>query len=131
MARLKKQDIAAQTGGVWARFDEIDFRIARLGNPRAVQLREAFAAENAAQREAGKPTRDPKEQWLDMLSQSILVDWRGLDGDNGEPLPYTPDEARKLLADPVYSDFKAWVELQSAERENFLEKGEQATEKNS
>ncbi len=131
MARLKKQNRQKEAEGVWVRFDEIRFKIARLGNPKYEQIQEAQAAENTALREAGKPVKDWKQNWLDILSQAVLIGWEGLEGDDGAPIAYTPEKARELLADPAYSDFKRFVETEAANRENFIERGEAATEKNS
>ncbi|CAA2142746.1 hypothetical protein [Hyphomicrobium sp. ghe19] len=40
----------------------------------------------------------------------ILHDWRGFVDDDGEEIPYVPDEAREKLSDPAYRDLVTAVE---------------------
>jgi len=56
------------------------------------------------------------------LINTSLLDWDGLDGDDGQPLPYTLETAKKLMTDPDYRRFREavswaanWVGEQSKE----------------
>jgi hypothetical protein len=128
---LRRQDTKKEQAGVWVVFEGVRVKVARLHNPKAQAMIEQHFADNAARRAAGDPPREYKEFRLDLLSQAILVGWEGLDGDDGKPLPYTSSAARAILADPAYSDFRDFVETEAGRRENFVEAGEKALEKNS
>lgn len=40
---------------------------------------------------------------------TILCDWDGFTEDDGTPVPFSPEEARKVLDDPDFADFSAAV----------------------
>lgn len=48
-----------------------------------------------------------------LLLETSLLDWEGLEDDNGEPIPYTKEMAEKLLTDPDYARFHDAVEYAS------------------
>ena len=43
------------------------------------------------------------------LLDAILLDWKGLEGDDGEALPFSRDAAAEMLADPRMQLFRAAV----------------------
>jgi hypothetical protein len=131
MAKLRKQDLQKQSEGVWVKWEDgISLKIARIGNPHSVRLAEAHAAKNIALKEARLPEEPYSVLELQLLTEAILLDWRNVDDDNGQPLPYTPQEGAKILADPAYADLKDFIQAQALKRENFTEAGNRATEKN-
>jgi hypothetical protein len=44
-----------------------------------------------------------------LLVETVLVDWRGLIGDDDQPIPYSKEFAQKLLTEPDYRPFRAAV----------------------
>jgi hypothetical protein len=131
MAKLKKQDLQKQSEGVWVAWEDgIALKIGRIGNPLSKKLAEDHAAKNQARKEAGLPEEPYSVLELRLLTEAILLDWRNVDDDNGAPLPYTPQEGAKILADPAYADLKDFIQAQALKRENFTEAGMRATEKN-
>ena len=44
-----------------------------------------------------------------LLLDTVLVDWSGLEGDDGQPIAYSKDFATTLLTDPDYRPFRAAV----------------------
>lgn len=55
---------------------------------------------------------DPAEQDRIMaivLRDTCLLDWDGLEGDDGKPLPYTKESAEQFLTDPQYAKFREGV----------------------
>lgn len=44
-----------------------------------------------------------------LLRETSLLDWGGLDGDDGKPVPYSKDVAGKYLSDPKYEKFREGV----------------------
>jgi hypothetical protein len=52
------------------------------------------------------------------LLDTCLLDWEGLDGDDGQPLPFSRETAKKLLTDPDYRRFRdavSWAANKIAE----------------
>lgn len=37
-----------------------------------------------------------------MLADVVLVDWAGIEGDDGEPLPYSKEMAKRLMTEPQF-----------------------------
>ena len=37
---------------------------------------------------------------IQMVSSYLLLDWRGIEDDNGDPVPFSADRAKELLSDP-------------------------------
>jgi hypothetical protein len=52
---------------------------------------------------------------LEAEAETILVGWEGLES-NGQPFPYTPENAKLLLENP---DFRAFVRTESQNFENY------------
>jgi len=44
-----------------------------------------------------------------LLLETCLLDWSGLEGDDGKPLPYSKETAKDLLNDPQYARFRDGV----------------------
>lgn len=44
-----------------------------------------------------------------VLAEAVLLDWDGLDDDDGRPIPYSSEMAEKLLTDPALPAFRAAV----------------------
>lgn len=44
------------------------------------------------------------------LAESIITDWWNLDGDDGQPIAYSADEAEKVLSDATLWPFRHFVE---------------------
>jgi hypothetical protein len=44
-----------------------------------------------------------------LLLNACLLDWEGLEDDDGKPIPYNKDMARKLLFEPEYRAFRDGV----------------------
>lgn len=60
--------------------------------------------------------RDPDMQVKlarQLLLETVLIDWRGL-ADGGKPVPYSREQAEKLLTEPEYRDFADGVSWAAA-----------------
>lgn len=56
---------------------------------------------------------DPDEQdrlITSLLLNTCLLDWEGLDDEQGNPVPYDKDTARMLLTEPMYRRFREGVQ---------------------
>jgi hypothetical protein len=59
------------------------------------------------------------------LHSACLLDWEGLEDEEGKPIPYSKDLAHKLLFDPEYRKFRdavVWAATFVAEQSNEDEK---------
>lgn len=59
------------------------------------------------------------------MSEAVLLGWWHLDGDDGQPLPYSPDAAEKLLSDPALWPFRHFVEDVSSTTRGYVAKIEE------
>lgn len=48
---------------------------------------------------------------IDLMASSILIDWRGLETEDGEALPFTRDKALEILSDPDFVEFREAVDF--------------------
>jgi hypothetical protein len=65
---------------------------------------------------------DPAEQdriSIVLLRDACLLDWDGIDGEDGKPLPYSKDQANEYLTNPIYGgkfrDAVVWASTVVAE----------------
>lgn len=117
-----------EVNGVWVPLKSMRFLIARLGNPKFKALyRKALESKQAFSRFAG--TDDDQDLFLECMSKAVLLDWEGVDGEDGKPLPYSPEVGlRAMQDDQLFADF-----VSEASQKLDLYKGQhrETTEKNS
>ena len=63
-----------------------------------------------AQRDAVIPAADQDRITVELLVETILIDWRGLEEEDGSPLPYSKERARQILSDPDLRIFRDGVD---------------------
>jgi hypothetical protein len=117
MARLNR--IATSTeraaDGQWVEFcpaqgDEpaLELKIARIGNPRYAQRLQELVRPH--RRKVRMGFDEDMEQFVKVaVAECVLVDWRGLEGEDGKPIPYSKEKSVELLTDPIYSDLLDFV----------------------
>lgn len=132
MAKLGSlaQSKQKQNDGVWCSFEGIKFKIARIGNDRFKAAVAAEAANNRERKERGEPVRDHDTFWRELIASTVLVDWRDLEDDNGDPMLYSVDKSIQILNDERFSDLFEFVEREAVARRNFKEAADERAEKN-
>lgn len=115
-----KLDPEKSENGIWIFIDdETEVLVARWGNPK---MRKALQHLQKEQKRfmKGAKSDDKKleSQMLDILSEHILLNWRGMKT-NGKECKYSVTKARELLADPNLIDFRDIVFEISQESERF------------
>lgn len=122
--RQIETDQDAAIGGVWSTFAlDFEVKVAKWRNreflafvaERRDELPDDADDESAALSKAVSASK----MLCECIAQTIIRDWRGLEGDDGEPVPYSPEKAAELLGNPAYEDFTAWVVEQSMQRSRF------------
>lgn len=65
------------------------------------------------------------------MVEHVLRDWRGLEDDSGNPIPYSKDQAKIFLTDPDYQKFRDGVFVAATRVGEVASEDEAVTEKNS
>lgn len=113
-----RDDINAEVDGVWIDYQDAEILIARLGNP---ANRKAY--ERAQVRYKGKIRKnklsieEAREITARTLSESIILDWKGINDFGNKPLEPTVENFYKALRYDI--DFREWVSEQADISENF------------
>lgn len=113
MAKLPKTDVAKSSKGIWVDYEGgIRFRIARAGNVAyQAKLRELLADNLPSLRHRkGQQFSDQElEAHLRAAAECVLVDWDGIEGDDGAVLPYSVDAAYAILSSDETQEVAAFV----------------------
>ena len=113
MARLNRiatsTDLASE--GQWVEFcpaqgpddEALELKIARVGNPNYNQRLQELVRPHRRKVRMGFD-EDLEEFVRIAVAECVLVDWRGLQDDDGKAIPYSKEKSVEILTDPVYSD---------------------------
>lgn len=112
--------------GVWIRLDDkTKVLIARGGNPNYLvkleELNSKYKTKMGRSPSRQLSAEDRKAGLLmvkEAMCGTILLGWEGME-ENGKDIPYTPENALRVMTDPKYIDFQELVGNLSQERENF------------
>lgn len=121
-----KTDKTLETEGVWVDFgDGVRFKIARLNNKKAREVRERLERPYARMR---RVPPDQQEKILTrVLAEAVVLDWEG-DVD-GKGTKYSVDAAEKLMTE--HTDLRDDILVVSNERETFKAEQDEQAEGNS
>ena len=89
----KRFDTTAFTDGVWVSIMGGEFKIARAGNPDYEQ-----ALEDSGYRKIDDPA-DKQRALYKAIARGVLRDWRDVEDDKGQAIPFTADTAVEVLLD--------------------------------
>lgn len=113
LSQLSQNAAAAETGRWVNHIPELGglvLKVRGLDNADYRRLSAQLAAEiPRADRILGVATEVTDAMQTRLIVETILIDWRGLEEDDGAPVPYSRDMATKLLTDPNYRAFRAAV----------------------
>lgn len=125
-----RQDVQKENSGVWVEWEHgIEFLIAAFGSEKMERWLEEEQERNRVP--GKKPSKeDTEKSRVALMAHSILLDWRGVDGDNNQPLVYTPEEGTKVLGDPAYHRILEFITLKCHEHALYREEQEAEEEKN-
>lgn len=123
MAKLSaiRADLDKERNGVWVPYQMgIELKIARLGNP---QYQEALRTATEARKVllAVKDLSEEQRQDVqrEVVAKTILLDWRGVEDEDGKPLAYSPQTAMSWFKDPELWRVYNFVLMESLEEEHF------------
>lgn len=115
--------------GVWIELgDGASIKVARMGNKenKAI-LKKLITPHKIAARNDKLADGIWDKIAVESIAATILLDWKGIE-DDGKPLPYTKENATRLLTD--YKDFREQVASFSSELALFQSNSEAAAIKN-
>lgn len=118
-----KTDPTLERDGVWVAIRYgVEVKVARAGNPRAEAWRARLAPEDRRLLDNPSLFKGREERIIELLTDAIaetmLLDWRGVEDDDGEPLPYSPAEGKKAMQE--YDWLRDDVHEAATTRETFF-----------
>jgi len=121
---------ALSQDGVWVPYSgDVEFLVARAGNKNYRKVAQALYKKNERLLDSKTDAAGEKlvEIVVESMAKGILLGWRGNVQFQGEPLPYSMDNARKLLA---HERFRDWIDAQAKDEAQFAAVQEDENEKN-
>lgn len=128
-------DLNLEENGVWIELSsDMEVKIAALGNKNHLSVMEKMFAPYKSQRR--RKTLDPKIEediHIKAIAKAVLLDWRGegFKDRDGNPLPYSFENAYNLLSNEKLKRFKADIIFLSQEAETFKQQEMEEAVKNS
>lgn len=109
-----KVDAKKLEGGAWVKtipgLPGVALKVRSLGNTDARVLRSRLIEEiPRIERLAGLSPAAEDAIVTECLIETVLIDWHGLEGDDGGPLAFDRATARRYLTDPDYASFRGAV----------------------
>ena len=91
---------------------------------KAARLAQTRKLMDAASKTGRVQMPDPEEAEADRIKliATAVVGWSGYADDDGNPVPYTPEAAHALLADPDMSWLLTQIEIEQGNRANFTKR---------
>ena len=109
-------DRQAEQDGVWVALGEgARVKVARFNNPRHRAVLDRLRRPYRSLLMAGRDLPDDvaEQMTVEAAVEALLLDWDGID-DNGAPLPFSKDNARRLLTElPDFRDAVAFLSMQA------------------
>lgn len=127
-----RTDQRREEDGVWVDFaDGIEFLIARIGNPKYEEYLRKIGKPYRHQMRANiMDSRELEQLSKKAIARHILLDWKNVTDEDGNPLPYTPEEGERVFNDPALRDIYRFVVEVAVDREFFTKQDEEEAEGN-
>jgi hypothetical protein len=116
-----KNDVALEEAGRW--FDYLDgFRI-RIRSKRSPTFQKTIAAVYEPHKHAlqgGRLTEDMARRLTrESIARAAVVDWEGLESEDGEPIAFSEAKAVELFVDPAYRELFEFVDRACGNDTNY------------
>lgn len=121
-------DTSARDEGRWfpwikgAELRIASFRSKRF-KVRLEELKEPHAALLSVAPGSTEAMRVEEELSRRAMADCILMDWRGIEGPDGEPIPYTPERGFAVLMDERYEHIVTFISNKASGTSDFLGAG--------
>ena len=97
----------------------IETLIARAGNKKAREMTVKLSQERLREIKAKRPGV-VEEIAKTVAAHCVCKNWRGMDGDDGEPLPYSSETALEIFNDPRYAHYWEHVQGESGLDDEYI-----------
>ena len=116
-----ENNLEKENEGVWLTYDgDIEVKIARFGNDRYQKIAEALYKPVKKQLQRGSlGSKRATELASKAVAKGIIVDWRGIEDDDGNLIPFSEEKAIEFMLNPKLKDFKDWIANESQSIANF------------
>jgi hypothetical protein len=128
-------DLKKEVEGNWfplTMIEGCEVKVARAGNPNYMKLMRKLYKRFTKQLRRGKDVPQEAEEKINMelLVNTILLDWKGMPGEKGKDVPFSIEMAKLLLGDPELKELKDEIVSYSEDFEAYKAEEEEALEKN-
>lgn len=138
LKKLKKSygtDLKAELEGKWfplALLDGVEVKVARAGNVKYKKaLRRLYKPYTKTLRRGKDLSQEVEERiQTDLIVETLLIDWRGMPGDDGGEAPFSKEIAKELICDPELKELRDEIISFSEEFEAFQADQDEELEKN-
>lgn len=90
--------------------DGVELKIARMGNRKYNETIRRLSKPHKYQIDNDTLPQEISEEIMNKaVAECILLDWKGLEDDDGQPINYSRQKAFELLSDPDLAPFKRQV----------------------
>lgn len=113
-------DAQAEIEGVWVDLGGgASVKVARFGNPKHTELVKQLQKPYAQSIKAGVDIADDLKTAMavESMAQAILLDWKGIEDEDGKLIPHSIENAKKLLGD--LKDFRDTIAFLATQQETF------------
>lgn len=130
LQKLFGTDPKKETEGVWVNYDdEVSFLIAAKGNKKAQEVgKKLIQPYKRADGEVRVPDNMQDDILAEISASAILLDWKGVKDDAGQPLPYSLSAAKAMLKNLPH--FAQFVDKCAGNIELYRVQAEEAARKN-
>lgn len=113
----------ALEAGTWAKYQDAEFLIAHAGN---IKFQRAMTRlQRPFRRKIEKGDMDPVDQRniiIQAMSEAILLGWKGVNGEDGQPAEFSRESAQKFLKND--EPFRDFVMEYAMDMQNFKDEEE-------
>jgi len=103
-------DQKAATEGKWfplSMINGVEIKVAKTGNPIYEKAaKRLYSPYKERLRRQSLSTEVMERITNDLIVQALIKDWKGMPGENGKNVPYSQEEAKKLIEDPELKEIK-------------------------
>jgi hypothetical protein len=128
---LIKSDATAENNGVWVEWEYgVKLLIARSGNKNFDSFMQRVSPDVLEKMRNSDDPEHTEAMLKKAIAKTILLGWKNIDDDDGNPLKYSAKRALEFLEDDGFRDLYKFVLIQSNEQANYRRKVEDEGAKN-
>jgi hypothetical protein len=114
LKKIKKSygtDLKTSVEGKWfpmSMLEGVEVKVAKSGNPNYEKLAQKLYKpyQDQIRRRVSLSEGVTKRITTDLIVRTLLMDWRGMPGEDGEEVPFSKEVARELLDDPELKEIR-------------------------